>query len=78
MTSIKIYEDNQATIKIVLVDRITPQSRPIDTLIAALHDVHLRKTFEIVDTRSNMQLDDLNYNHHDRKILRDIIDCTIG
>ena len=37
----KLYEDNQATIKIILADRITPQSRPIDVLIASLHKLYL-------------------------------------
>ena len=32
----------------------------------------------MVDTRSNMQLFDLNYKHHGRKSLQDIIDCAIG
>ena len=41
----EIYEDNQATIKIVLEDIITPKSRPIDVLITALRELHLRKTF---------------------------------
>ena len=56
----KIYEENQATIKILMADRITPQSRPLGVLIIALHELHLRKIFEMVDTRSNMQLADLN------------------
>ena len=33
----KIYEDNQATIKIVLVDIITPQARLLGVLITAIH-----------------------------------------
>ena len=39
----KLYEDNQAINKRVLVDRITPQVRPIDVLITVLHKLHLRK-----------------------------------
>ena len=39
----KLYEDNQATIKIVLADRITHQARTIDFLITSLHELHLRK-----------------------------------
>ena len=39
----KLYEENQATIKIVLVDRITTQSRPLDVLVTALHELHLIK-----------------------------------
>ena len=31
----KNYQNNQATIKILMVYRITPQARPIDVLIAA-------------------------------------------
>ena len=63
----KMYEDKQVTIKIVLADIINPQDRPIDALISALHELHLRKTFEMVDTRSNMQLHDLYSNHHGGK-----------
>ena len=47
----KIYEDNQSTIKILLADIINPQSRPIDVLITALRELHLRKIFYMVDTR---------------------------
>ena len=35
----KIYEDKQATIKIVMANRITPQARPL--LITARHEIHL-------------------------------------
>ena len=56
----KLYEDNQATIKILLTDRITPQSRTLGILIAAIHELHHRKTFDMVYTRPNMQPDDLN------------------
>ena len=47
----KLYEENQATIKIVLADIITPQSRPLDVLITDLHEMHQIKIFEMVDTR---------------------------
>ena len=56
----KLYEDNQATIKRVLKDRITPQSRTPGILITALHELHPRKKFDMVYTRPNMQPDDLN------------------
>ena len=36
----KLYEDNQAKIKSVMSDRITPQNRPLDVLINALHELH--------------------------------------
>ena len=74
----KLYEDDQATIKRVLLDRITPQARPINVLINSLHDIHLQKIFEMIDTRSNMQLDDLNSKPHGGKSLRDPIDRAIG
>ena len=74
----EIYEDNQATIKRVLADIITPQARPLDFLINALHKLHPRKTFEMVDTRSNMQLADLNSKPHGRKSIQNIIDRAIG
>ena len=35
ITSSKLYEENQATIKRVMVNRITPQSRPLGILITA-------------------------------------------
>ena len=50
----KLYEDNQATIKITLADRFTQKSIPLNVLIAAIHELHLRKIFDMVDTRSNM------------------------
>ena len=42
-TQSKLYEENQATIKGVMADRISPQARPLDVLITALHEIHLRK-----------------------------------
>ena len=58
-------------------DRINPQASPIDLLITALYELNLRKTFEMVDTRSNMQLADLNSKPHAGKSLRNLIDRTI-
>ena len=43
-----------------MVDRITPQARPIDLLITSLHEFSLRNTFEMMYTRSKMQLAYLN------------------
>ena len=40
-TPSKKYEDKQATIKIVMVDRITTQARTLDLPITALHELHL-------------------------------------
>ena len=74
----KIYEDKQATIKIVLVERITPQSRPLDVLITCLRELYLRKIFEMVDTISNMQLAVLKSKPRGRKSLRYITDHTFG
>ena len=54
------YEDNQATIKQVLKDRITPQARPIDVLITSLHEHHARGTFAIADCKSQLMLADFN------------------
>ena len=39
----KIYEDNRATIKILLADRINLQARPLGVLITSLHELHVRK-----------------------------------
>ena len=66
------------TIKRVLADRSTNQSRPLDVLITALHELHLRKKIDMADTRSNIQLADLNSKPHGGKILINIIDCAIG
>ena len=41
----KLYENNQATIKRLMVERMTPKSIPIDVLITDLHELHLSKTF---------------------------------
>ena len=75
--SSNLYEDNQATIKIVLVYSITPQYRPLNLLITTLREICLCKTFDMVDTRSNMQLADINSMPHGEKILIDIIDRSI-
>ena len=72
------YKDNQATIKILLVNIITPQSRPSNVLITDLHELHLQFFFEMVHTISNMQLADPNSKPHGGKIIRDIIEHTIG
>ena len=65
----KLYEENQATIKRVLADRITPQYKPLEILITTLHELQIRKTFDTVDTRSNMQLSGLNSKPHGEKSL---------
>ena len=57
----KLYKDKQATIKIVLVDRTTPQARHLDFLITIIYEPHFCKTFAMVDTRSNMQSDGIHY-----------------
>ena len=68
-TPLKLYEDNQATIETVLAYIITPQAKPLDALITAIHELHLKNIFEMVDTRSNMQLADLNFKPHGGKSL---------
>ena len=73
----KLYEDNQVTIKILLADRITPLARHPNVLITALHDIRLLNTFEMVDTRSNMQLSDIKSKSRGGKSLRDIIEYAI-
>ena len=77
-TPSKLYEENQATIKRVLGGRINTQARPLDVLITALHELCLRKTFDMVDTILNMQLTDLNSKPQGRKSLRSIIYFAIG
>ena len=66
------------TTKQFLSDSITPQYRPIEILITALHKFHIRKKFVIVDTRSNMQISDHKSKPHGGKSLRDLIDQVIG
>ena len=65
-------------IKRVLADTITTQARALDVLITSLHKLHLRKTFELVEKRSNMQLAELNYKPHGGKSLQNLIDGAIG
>ena len=77
-TPSKLYHGDQATIKILLSNKITPQARPLDVLITSIHELHLIKTFEMMYTQSNMQLADLNYKPHEGKSLRNLIDCSIG
>ena len=43
--SIKIYKDNQVTIKRALMEIIAPQTIPLDILITAIHELHIRKIF---------------------------------
>ena len=74
----KLYEENQSTIKPVLVGIITTQDQPLEFLITALYDYHLRQTFVTVHTRSNMQLAYLNSGPHGGKIFRYLVDFTIG
>ena len=76
--SINLYEDNQATIKTFLAYIINPQAIPPEVLITAIHELYLRNKFGMLDTRSKMQLDDLNSKTHAGKSLMDIIDRTIG
>ena len=73
----KLYEDNQAKIKIVLEYRITPKVRPLDVLINALDKIHLCKKFDIVERISNMQISDINSKPHGGKILIGLIDRAI-
>ena len=68
---------NRKKIKYIL-DRITTQAIPPNFLITAFHELHLRKTFDMVGTRSNMQHADHNSNLHGRKSLRGIIYHVIG
>ena len=60
------------------IDEYNHQDRNIDVLITALHELCLRKKIEMVETRSNMQLANLNSKTHGRKSLRYFIDRSIG
>ena len=57
---------------------ITPQSSPIDVLIASLHELHIRNTFDMADTRSNMQISDINSKPHNWQSPRDLIYWVIS
>ena len=74
----KIYEYNQATIKIAPEVIINPQVRPLDVLTTDLYELHIRKIFEMMNARSNMQLADLNYKPHGGKSLQNLIDFANG
>ena len=52
----KLYEENEATIKRVSEDRITTKYRPLDFLVTILHDIHLSKILDMVNTRSEMKI----------------------
>ena len=60
-----------------MLDRITTQSRPLDVLITSVHELHLIKKIEIMDTISNMQLDDPNSKPHGGKSIINFIDLSI-
>ena len=66
------------TIKRVLIDSINNQTRHLDVLIIGLHELHIRKTFNTVETRSNLQLADVNSKPRGGKSLKDLIDQSIG
>ena len=66
----KLYEENQAIMKIVLEYRIKTQSRNLDVIITAIHEHHIRKIFDILDTISNMQISELNSKTHGGLSLR--------
>lgn len=52
------YEDNQAMIKQVEKDRLTPQAHPVDVLITSLHEHKLRGTYALADCRTDLMLAD--------------------
>ena len=66
-TPSKLYEDDQAKIRSFLEEMITPQARPLGVLITYLCEIHIRKTFYMVDKSSNIQLSDINSKLHGRK-----------
>ena len=50
----------------------------LEVLITDLHKYHNQKTFEMVDKRSNMQLDDLNSNPHGGPSLWNLLNHIIS
>ena len=56
----KVMEDNQATLKQVLNDRITHQVRHLDVLITWLHEHSLRGTFTPEYKNTHTMLADFN------------------
>ena len=76
-TPSKLYKDNQSTIKRVMTDRITNQAITLDVLINSLHEPHLRKKIDMLDTKSNTQLSDLNSKPNGEESISNIIDGSI-
>ena len=58
------------TIERFLTDRINNQARPLDVLITALYGLHPQKTFNMVETRSNMKIADLESKSMKEKVSR--------
>ena len=54
------YEDNQATIRQVLANRLTPQVRHLDVLITWLNEQHLKGIFTPHYTKTTHMLADFN------------------
>ena len=57
---------------------ITPQARQFDVLIADLHGLHIRKTFDMVEKASNIQISDMSSKPHGKKNIRDLIGQAVG
>ena len=75
---IPTYEDNQATIQIVLANRVTPQVRHLDSLIMALHEWHTCKYFLPIYMNTNLMLADANTKPHEGEHLRTLSHRTFG
>ena len=73
----KLYEDNQAPIKMLLSKIIPFQSRTPKILVTDLHDHHIHKHLDMLDTGSNMQLVYLNSKPHGGQIIRDLTKRSI-
>lgn len=73
-----VYEDNQATCKRVLTQRISAEARDVDARICQLHQYKLTGVFTAVDTRSQAQLADINSKPSSGNALEENISYVIG
>ena len=74
----KLYDDNQVTIKRVLVDRITPRYIPLDFLITAINELHPIKKLKWWTQDQTCNLMTSIPNLMVEKSLLNLIDCNIG
>ena len=72
------YEDNVATIRQVLKDRIAPQACPIDVLVMGLNEHYLRGMFISSYTKTIMMLANFNTKPQAGDNLQQPVLWTVG